>query len=216
MHRRFVLDHAALQAVPLVPELRLHLGAGTLELWQAVQDTFGLVDPPLPCWAVAWPGGQAVARYLLDHPELARGRRVLDLGAGSGLGALAAASVGAARVVANDPDPLAAAAIGLNAAANGLRVEVWREDLLDEPVGGYDLVIAGDMCYEGPLAARVRACLSRYAQAGVVVLLGDPGRSYAPTVGLRELAQYVVPTSLQQEDRADKLTVVWQVVGALG
>lgn len=209
----FIRANTALKAPPLVPELRLHLADAALPLWQATEDTLQRTGLPPPYWAFAWPGGQAVARFVLDHPQVVAGRRLLDIGAGSGIASIAAARAGAAAVVANDPDAFAAAAIALNAAANGLAVTVEGVDLLDAPAGGFAVVLAGDMCYERPLADRVWACLLRHAAAGALVLLGDPGRAYAPEAGLREAGRYIVPTSLDLEDREQRETVVWQVTG---
>lgn len=149
---------------------------------------------PPPYWASVWAGGQALARHLLDHPELAAGRRVLDLGAGSGLVAIAAALAGADRVVANDVDPYAVAAVTVNARANRVRVAVDSDDLLDG-VAGVDLLVAGDALYDAELAARVLPYLRRCADRGVEVLVGDPDRGHLPPAGLELVASYPVPTT---------------------
>ncbi len=207
----FVRRETTIARAPLVPELRLHLADTALELWQATEDTLGRIGLPPPFWAFAWPGGQALARHLLDHPDIVAGRRVLDMGAGCGIGALAAARGGAARVIAADIDAFAAAAIALNAALNGVTVTITVDDVLGAPPAA-EIVLLGDMCYERPLAERALAWARAAARTGVTVLLADPGRAYRPTDGLAELARYTVPTSLDLEDRTERETVVWRLL----
>jgi predicted nicotinamide N-methyase len=184
--------------VPLVPELTTWQSADPEEAWRAAQARTAGAD--LPYWAVAWAGGQALARHLLDHPALARGRRVLDVASGSGLVAIAAARCGG-RVVAADLDPACAEVIPRNAALNGVRLEVRVGDALLAPAGGVDLVLAGDVFYEARLAARALAWLRAEAARGATVLVGDPGRRYAPAAGLRRVATYAVPVSPAVEGR---------------
>jgi len=211
----FVRRQTTVACAPLVPELALHLADAALELWQATEAALDRSGLPPPYWAFAWPGGQALARYLLDHPDAVAGRTVLDFGAGCGIAALAAARAGAARAIAAEIDPFAAAAIALNATLNGLTVTIERRDVLDAPPGvewGADIVLLGDMCYERPLAERALTWARTAARAGTTVLLADPGRAYRPTDGLDELARYTVPTSLELEDRTERETVVWRLV----
>ena len=206
----FVRRETTITTAPLVPELKLHLADTALALWQATEDTLGRIGLPPPFWAFAWPGGQALARYLLDHPATVAGRRVLDVGAGCGIGALAAARAGAAHVTAADIDAFATAAIALNAALNDLAVTTTAADVLAAPPAA-DIVLLGDMCYERPLAERALTWARAAAASGVTVLLADPGRAYRPTDGLAELARYTVPTSLDLEDRTERETVVWRL-----
>lgn len=165
----------------------------------------GQADPPLAFWAFAWPGGLGLARYVLDHPAEVAGRRVVDVGTGSGLCAIAAAHAGAADVLGLDVDPLAEAAFGLNVRANGLSLGFRGEDPLDGPPPACDVILAGDVAYEGPLAERMMAWLRVAAGAGARVLLGDPGRRYLPE-GLVRLATYEVPTTRETE-AAERTTV---------
>jgi predicted nicotinamide N-methyase len=202
----FVRANAAPAAPPLVPELELHLATEVTPLWEATEAELQRLGLPPPYWAFAWPGGQALARYILDHPALVAGRRVLDFGAGSGLVAIAAARAGA-HAVAAEIDAFAAAAIRLNAARNGVEVEIESADVIGAPCA-WDVVLAGDMCYERPLAERLGAWLRRLP---ALVLLGDPGRSYFTAEGLEELARYAVPTSRDLEDRDERSTGVWRV-----
>jgi len=211
---RFVLANTAIAAAPLVPEIRLHLATEVTPLWQATESEMARSGLEPPFWAFAWPGGQALARYVLDRPELVRNRRVLDIAAGSGLAAIAAAKAGAARVVANEIDDFAAVALALNAALNGAAVEVSRRDLLGGSVDRFDVVLAGDVCYERPMTERIVPWLRARAAEGALVLLGDPGRAYLPSSGLVELARYDVPTTLELEDRTLRETVVWRVMPA--
>jgi predicted nicotinamide N-methyase len=206
----FVRANTALAAPPLVPELRLHLASEVTTLWQATEETLATSGLPPPYWAFAWAGGQALARHILDHPELVRGKSVLDIGAGSGLVALAAARSGARTAIAAEPDPFAAAAIALNAAANGLAVVIETTDLIGAPCR-WDVLLAGDMCYERPLADRLVPWLRACARDGALVLLGDPGRAYLPQEGLLFLARHDVPTPLDLEDRASRATTVWRL-----
>src|SRR5437899_383847 len=192
-HAQFVVAETALAAPPLVPEIRLYLASEITPLWQATEARLAETGTPPPYWAFAWPGGQAIARQLLDQPALVAGRRVLDFAAGSGLAAIAAAKAGAVSVEAAEIDPLAGAAIALNAAANGVAV-AWREDDLVGSDTRWDVVLAGDVCYERPMAERVMPWLRRLAGHGCLVLMGDPGRSYLPDRGLARMASHVVPT----------------------
>jgi len=208
----FIRRHTAVAAPPLVPELRVHLATEVTPLWQATERLLQAEHLPPPFWAFAWPGGQALARWLLDHPDSVAGRRVLDLGAGSGLGAIAAARAGAAAVLAADMDAFACTAVRLNAALNGVAVEVAMRDVTAGPVPEADLVIAGDVCYERAAADRITVWLRQRAAEGVQVLIGDPGRTYLPKEGLELLARYDVPTSLELEDRTTRETGVWRVI----
>ena len=184
-HAQFILSNTRLLAVPLVPELRLHLAEELLAIWRQTEEELGRMNVPPPWWAFAWAGGQALARYVLDNPALAAGRRVLDLGAGSGLGGIAAMKAGAARVLAADTDRFAVAAIRLNAAANDVALEATGDDLLATPPSGFDLVLVGDLFYERTLAERVLACIEAARAQGAAVLVGDPRRSYFPRGALR-------------------------------
>jgi predicted nicotinamide N-methyase len=206
----FVRAQTELAAPLVVPEIRLHLATEVTPLWRATEATLAASGLPPPYWAFAWPGGQALARHLLDHPALVRGRRVLDFAAGSGLAAIAAAKAGAASVAAADIDAFALAAIGLNAAANDVTLEIIGDDLTDQP-NAWDVVLAGDVCYERPMAERATAWLRGLASAGALVLLADPGRSYLPTDGLTEIARCQIPTSRELEDRERRETVIWRL-----
>jgi predicted nicotinamide N-methyase len=198
--RALVRARTAPAAVPLVPELTTYQATELTPLWRATSEALGGYDPS-PFWAFPWAGGQALARHLLDHPELVRGRRVLDFGTGSGLVGLAAARAGAAQVVATDVSPFCEAVVPLNAALNDLELTFQLEDRLGGPPDGLEVVLAGDIFYEQPLAARAMAWFRSLAEAGVQVLAGDPGRAYSPPTGLRALAHYDVPVSREIEDR---------------
>jgi predicted nicotinamide N-methyase len=202
--RAFVLRHTRLRPVPGLEHLRLHLADEVLPLWHAVQVETGDPDAALPYWAFAWGGGLAMAHYLHDHPAAVAGRRVFDLGSGSGLCAIAAARAGAGEVAASDIDPFSAAAIDLNARANGCRVAVIARDVLGEDPPDADVVIAGDTWYEAGLAARVLPWLERVSARGLDVLVGDPGRRYLPVGAFQELATYDVRTTTELEDLAHK------------
>jgi len=208
----FIRANTAPTRMPLLPELVLHLATEVTPLWQATEETLRKTGLPPPYWAFAWVGGQAVARYLLDHPESVAGKRVFDFASGSGIVALAAARTGAAAVTAAEIDPIAVAAIRLNAAANGCAVEADSGDRIGDPLDGIDIVCAGDVCYEKPMSDRVMPWLRALAGAGKTVLLGDPGRAYRPQDGLKEIARHQVPTSVEIEDRAVREAVVWRVL----
>lgn len=209
----FIRANTALERPAMVPEFRLWLASEYVPIWQATEDWLEQhnVDPPY--WAFCWPGGQAIARYLLDHPDEVRAKRVIDFAAGSGVSAMAAARAGAASVMANDIDLLSLVAARLNAAANGLAIELSADDwLASDDTPAADVVIAGDVCYEREMSARALAWLRGHAKAGRLVLLGDPGRNYFSAQGLEELARYEIPTSLQLENRGMRETVVWRVL----
>lgn len=209
-HADFIRRETAIASPPLIPELRLHLATEITPIWRATEAELARegVDPPY--WAFAWPGGQALARHLLDTPGLVAGKRVLDFAAGSGLTAIAAARAGG-RVEANDIDPVAAAAIDLNAALNHVVLDVSTDDLVGSDCR-WDIVLAGDICYEQPMAAHVFPWLQRCAADGALVLMGDPGRAYLPDDGLERVALYEVPTSLELEDRTLRPTTIWRIL----
>lgn len=206
----FVRAHTRLVAPSAVPEVLLHLADEPIELWERTEQERGRELPP-PFWAFAWAGGQALARYLLDHPELVRGRVVCDLAAGSGLVAIAAARAGAARVTAVEIDPLAGDAIAANAAANGVDVAVTLGDVLDGDAGGAGVVLAGDVFYSRPMTERVLPFLQRARATGALVLVGDPGRAYLPRDRFTAVATYDIPVTQALESVDSKLTTVWQL-----
>jgi predicted nicotinamide N-methyase len=198
--RAFILRQTRLSPVPGLEDIRLHLADEVLPLWHAVQVETADPDAALPYWAVAWAGGLAIARYLRAHPEVVAGRRVFDLGSGSGLCAIVAMLAGAAKATGADVDAFAAAAIELNARANGCPVTVVRRDVLDEEPPDVDLILAGDCWYDAHLAPRVLPWLHRARGLGIDVLLGDPGRRYLPADDLVELASYDARTTSELED----------------
>lgn len=207
----FIRENTRLRPVPHVPEISLYVADEAVPLWQKTEEELGEIGLPPPFWAFAWAGGQALARYILDHPQIVRGKRVLDLAAGSGLVAIAAMKGGAAQVVANDVDPFAMPAIALNASANNVIVEMETPDRLDlktalEPFG---TVLAGDIFYERDTAARALAFLQRMKAQGAAVLVGDPGRTYLPKEKMTVLAEYEVPVIRDLEDAEIKRTKVW-------
>lgn len=212
-HSAFIAANTAIAAPPACPEVRLHLATEITPLWQATESYLDLNNLPPPYWAFCWAGGQALSRYLLDSPEVVRGKRVLDFASGCGVSAVAAAMAGAACVEANEIDDFAAASIRLNAALNGVAVDILCEDIIDREGCPWDVVAAGDVCYERPMAERVFPWLRRLAAAGAVVLMADPGRNYLPKFGLMKVAEYAVPTSLELEDRTSRDTVVYRIVG---
>jgi len=209
----FVRANTAIGHAPLVPEIALHLASEVTPLWHATEASMAKMQLPPPYWAFAWPGGQALARHLLDHPALVAGKTVLDIGAGSGLTAIAAMKAGAARVTAAEIDVFAVAAIGLNAALNDVAIEVESADIIGSANRNWDVILVGDMCYERPLAERLLAWLATLAARGAMVLMGDPGRAYLPPTGLAEIARYSVPTSLDLEDRTIRETRILGFAG---
>lgn len=208
---RFIRENTRLLPVPYAPEIVLHVADEATALWQKTEDELAEIGLAPPFWAFAWAGGQALARYVLDHPGQVAGRRVLDFASGSGLVAIAAAKAGAAHVTASDLDAFAVSAIGLNAAANGVadRIVAVRDDLIGGDPGG-DLVLVADIFYERDTAARVTDWLSNLHARGAEILIGDPGRSYLPRARLEALATYVVPVSRSVEDAEIKRSSVWR------
>jgi predicted nicotinamide N-methyase len=195
----FIRGRTAPAPVPLAPEIVLHQATELTLLWRATASELHAWDDS-PYWAFPWAGGQALARHVLDHPELVRGQRVLDFAAGSGLVAIAAARAGAAAVVAADVDPFCRAAVLLNARLNGVEVAFREGDPIGAPLPGTEVVLAGDVFYERALAERALAWFRALAAAGVRVLAGDAGRAYAPRAGFVEIAVHDVPTSVEIED----------------
>jgi predicted nicotinamide N-methyase len=207
----FILANTRLQAPPHTPELRLHLADEITPIWRMTEAALGEMGLAPPFWAFAWAGGQALARWLIDHPDEVAGKRVVDFATGSGIVAIAAMRAGAAHALGADIDDFCAAAVALNAAANGVSIDFTSRDLLDATPPAVDVILAADICYEAPLAERVMAWLAAARTSGARVLIGDPGRTYFPKTGLVKLAEYRVPTTRELEDMEVKRTGVWEL-----
>ena len=208
--RAFILANTRLQRPPHTPELELRLADEVTPIWRMTEEALEEIGLPPPFWAFAWAGGQALARYVLDAPGVVAGKRVVDFASGSGIVGVAAMLAGARDVLCADVDAFCGAALALNAAANGVACAFTETDLLDAPAPAWaEVILAGDICYEKPLAERVLAWLGAARAAGAAVLIGDPGRSYFPRTGLTRLAEYQVPTTRELEDMAVKKTSVW-------
>jgi predicted nicotinamide N-methyase len=206
-----VRANTRLRSVALVPEIRLYQASEPIGVWQRTERAAGRTGLDPPFWAFAWAGGQALARYLLDHPEAVKDRRVIDIASGSGLVAIAAARAGAAAVTGYDIDPLAIAAIALNAAANGATVLAVQADVLDTGDLGPDVLLVADAFYERELARRVTRFAERGRARGAEVLIGDFGRAYLPRDRLTPLAAYDVPGLSALEDNDVKRTTIWEL-----
>ena len=207
--RYFIVQHTRLLLVPHAPEISLHVADEATALWQKTEDELGEIGLPPPFWAFAWAGGQALARYILDHPEIVRGKSVLDFASGSGLVAIAAAKAGARAVFATEIDDFALDAIAINAQANQADVTVLGGDRIGSDEG-WDVVLAGDVSYERDMAGRVTSWLYALHERGAVVLIGDPGRSYLAKDRLEQIAEYRIPVSRDLEDMEIKKTGVWR------
>lgn len=206
---RFIRENTRRSAASLVPEIRLHLADEITPIWQASEAWLAARNVEPPFWAFAWPGGQALARHVLDHARQIEGKRVLDFAAGGGIAAIACALSGAARVEASEIDPFATAAIRLNAAENEASVTVLEADVVGEPCR-WDLILCGDVCYESSMTGHIMPWLRRMASRAEV-WLADPGRSYLPKTGLHSFAAYAVPTTLELEDRTERTVVLYRL-----
>jgi predicted nicotinamide N-methyase len=211
-HAAFIRANTEIISPPLVPEVRLHLAHEALPIWQKTEDELGAVGLPPPFWAFAWAGGQALARHVLDNPDIVRGRRIVDLASGSGLVGIAAMKAGAADVLAADIDAFSIAAIAINAAVNDVVISITSDDLLERDVNA-DVILVGDLFYEKGVASRCYAWLLKAHEKGIDVLIGDPGRSYLPKDKLLQIAEYSVPVSRDLEDMEIKKTAVWRLAG---
>lgn len=208
--RAFIVANTRLQAPPLTPELTLHMADEVTPLWKLTEQLGEESGLPPPYWAFAWVGGQALARYLLDNPVVVEGRRVIDFASGSGIVAIAAMKAGAREVLAADIDPYCGAALTLNAAANRVVVRFTGEDLLAAPPPAWaEVILAGDICYEKPMAEQAMNWLRAAHRAGATVLIGDPGRSYFSGSGLHKLAEYQVEFTRELEAREVMKSCVW-------
>jgi predicted nicotinamide N-methyase len=209
--RRVITDTTRLVTVPYVPEIRLQQAEDPFTVWEQTESAAGQTELPPPFWAFAWAGGQALARYLLDHPDLVAGRRVLDVASGSGLVAIAAARCGAEPVLAADVDELAIRAISVNAAANGARVRPVLADLLDGDAEGARVVLCADAFYEEDLAMRILRFLHRARADGARVFVGDPGRAFLRTAGFVPLETYEIPVTVALEGVTSKRASVYEI-----
>ena len=207
----FIRAHTLPGTAKLVPEIRLWLASEITPIWQATEDWLAARNIAPPFWAFAWPGSQALARHVLDHPQTVAGKRVLDFAAGGGLAAIACAMAGAATVEAAEIDPLANVAIRLNAATNGVSVHI-AGDVVGQPCR-WDLILCGDVCYEAPMTQHIVPWL-RHMATTAEVWMADPGRSYTPRTGMAPFARFIVPTALELEDRLEREVTLSRVLPA--
>jgi len=203
----FIRANTTLGAPPHVPEIRLYLADEAHELWHKTEEELDQIGLPPPFWAFAWAGGQGLARYILQNPEITAGKNILDFASGSGLVAIAAAMTGAHHVLAADIDPWAATAITLNAQINNVGISSTEENLIGKD-DGWDVILAGDVFYDQDLAVSLIPWFESLANRGAKVLIGDPGRAYRPKSGLVELQVYSVPVTRVLEDSEIKRTAV--------
>jgi SAM-dependent methyltransferase len=206
----FIEANTVLLPVPHAPEIRLYVADEVTDLWHKTENDLEKIGLPPPFWAFAWAGGQGLARYILDHPETVRGKRVLDFAAGSGLVGIAAMLAGAKSVEAVDIDPFAVEAARLNAMINGVKVSIRCEDIVGQS-GEWDTILAGDICYDREMTLRVLGWLKEFQRSGIDVILGDPGRAFLPKEDLTELAAYRVATTRAIEDMDVKHTKVFRL-----
>lgn len=207
----FILANTRLQAVPHAPEISLWLADEITPIWKLTEEELGELGLPPPFWAFAWAGGQGLARWVLDNPQTFVGKTVIDFATGSGLVGVAAMKAGAAHVLCADIDPFCQAAVALNARANAVTLDFTSHNLLDAPPPPVDVICAGDVCYEGPMATRVMDWLRQARAQGSRVLIGDPHRTYFKADGLTFLAEYQVPTTRELEDFAIKRSSVFSL-----
>jgi predicted nicotinamide N-methyase len=205
----FLRAHTLPGRAPLVPEVELFLASEITPIWQATEDWLAARNIAPPFWAFAWPGSQALARHMLDNPTLVRGKRVLDFAAGGGLAAIACVLAGATAVEAAEIDPLAIAAIRLNAAINNVAVRAAEGDVVGAACR-WDVILCGDVCYEAPMTRHILPWLQAMA-ADAEVWIADPGRAYLPREGMEAVATYVVPTTLELEDREERTVTLFRV-----
>jgi predicted nicotinamide N-methyase len=208
----WIQDHTVVDSPVLCPEIRLHLITEACELWRATERDLTAAGIFEPYWAFCWAGGQALARFVLDHPERVRGRRVLDFGAGGGVEAIAAARAGAARVLGSDIDPLAEHALHRNAALNGVTLETTTRDLIGDPCDEWEVILAGDVCYERALTERILGWFGELVRAGKQVLVADPHRGYLAPERLELLACYKAPSDVDVGGKFLRDTAVYRVV----
>ena len=208
----FIRANTQLHEPPLIPEVKLWLASEIVPIWQMTEEELQENGLPPPFWAFAWAGGQALSRYILDHPEVVRGKRVLDFGSGSGLIGIAAMKAGAASVLAADIDPFAAAAIRLNAEVNNVSLLETVDNLVGSANQGWDVILIGDMCYERPLAESIEIWVRGLVAEGTEAFIGDPGRTYLPKSGLEKIISYAVMTTRELEDTDVRNTSVWKIV----
>jgi len=206
----FIAENTRISAPSHVPELKLHLADDAVTLWEMTEEELGRIGLPPPFWAFAWAGGQALARYVLDNPEIARGKRVMDVASGSGLVAIAAMKAGAASALAIDIDAFASHAAILNAELNSVSVQTSDADPVGQPTDA-QVILVGDLFYDRDLAPRVLDWLIAQQNAGKRVLIGDPGRTYLPRDKLEQIAAYDIPVTRALEDAEVKRAAVWRI-----
>lgn len=209
----FLAAHTAVGVAPLVPEIRLHLATEITPIWEATEAWLAANGAAPPFWAFAWPGGQALARYILDNPAKVEGRQVLDFAAGGGIAAIASARAGASFVQAAEIDPLAIAAVHANAALNAVSLRAEAIDIVGQE-GTWDLILCGDVCYEAPMTRHILPWLRRLTHRAEV-WVADPGRAYLPKDGLAPFARYAVPTTTELEDRTERVVTLYRLFPGL-
>ncbi|NLJ26898.1 MAG: methyltransferase [Deltaproteobacteria bacterium] len=207
----FILENTQLTPPHLCPEIQLHLITDSCPLWHATEPDIERLGIGDPYWGFCWAGGQALARYLLDHPEEVAGKRVIDFGAGCGVEAVAAMMSGAAFLLASDIDPLAVEATRLNALVNGVSMETTTRDLVGDPLTGFDVLLAGDMFYDPAFSRSVLSWFAALTARGMKILLGDPSRGNIKDTPVEPLASYQAPSDVDLVGKYLQKTTVYAI-----
>ena len=210
----FIRTQTSISTGSIVPEIKLYLATEVTPLWMLTEERLKGADLPPPFWAFAWPGGQGVARYILDNPSEFTGKRVVDIGAGSGIASVAAMKAGAKEALAIDIDALALASVHLNAELNNVTIGIDDYIDMEKAPKKIDIILAGDVCYQQAMATTIMRWLRLCVAKGIKVLLADPGRAYVPHEGLIEVAHYTVPTSRDIEEEESRNVKVWELVNS--
>lgn len=210
--RLFIRGNTELLSPPHVGEIQLHLASEAHDLWLKTEDELQQIGLQPPFWAFAWAGGQGLARYILDHPEVVAGKRVVDFASGSGIVGISAAKAGALSVLAVDIDPWAKVAIEMNAAANAVQLDITDANLIGSDLEA-DVLLAGDVFYDKGFAELLLPWFEAQQRSGLRILVGDPGRAYLPKRNLEAKDTYQVPVSRALEDSEVKKTTVWELIG---
>ncbi|XP_041378953.1 electron transfer flavoprotein beta subunit lysine methyltransferase-like [Gigantopelta aegis] len=210
--RKLIVQNTEISDNHMTPELKLHLITPKCKLWWSKGDNSPFCDP---YWAFYWSGGQVISRYILDHPSQFLDKCVLDVGAGCGASAIAAAKTGAKTAISNDVDEVAGIAAKMNAKLNDVSVQIDTCNLIGQTGRGWDVVLLGDMFYDASFADTVIQWVTTLMKNNTEILIGDPGRlpllTHPVKNTLTKVAEYKLPYELARENNGFTTGTVWTI-----